>query len=348
MVLCVVMVLSLSSMAFADNQLPTNPTSKAWPATSSSATAISNAKANLEYIYGTIAADEAIFGGIKTIDSFIGDLTKGLFEGIDDYESAIRNDLTGAVVGYRVLSHDTLVDNAKAYLRGIIGNSINKNLNDNLSSFVTVSKAKYNGENMFQYKDNATGNTIQLRYIGTENGAYVNGQQVNLPATAANSKIYVGTDNCIYGYNKDTGWWYADLYTNPQAWTQMSTYGYSDNDMKYVANYTYDPVKYADAFATAATKALSSEKAYQGLQATIYNLYVLKALDEADDKMDDFYTAVSNWDKDNDILKAYGFNGLGNLFDPYAFTNEFDLPKSINLSSSLFAMGDLDYVDWLP
>jgi hypothetical protein len=345
LVLCVMMFVSvLSTTAFADNRLPqaADPT-KTWPALSASKTAVENAQKNLDHIYGTLAADSAVFESIKSIDSFVGDLTKSLLDGVDDFTTVKRDDITGRVTSRTVLSHDTLVDNAKAYLRGIIGNSIIDELNDNRSNFVSVSKAKFNGENMYRYTDrNDPTKTYTLRYVGTEDGAYVNGQKVNLPATAKGSKIFVGNDNCIYGLDSNGEWWYADLYTAPQAWTKMSQYGYDKDDMNFVPNYTYDPVKYLDEYAKAASKALSSEKAVKGLQGTIYNLYVLKAMDQARDDMDDFWTDVNNWDKDNAILKAYGFNGTDNLFDLYAFDDANDLPKSINLPGSLFVPGDLD------
>ena len=52
-----------------------------------------------------------------------------------------------------------------------------------------------------------------------------------------------------------------------------------------------------------------------------------------------------NWDKDNNILAAYGFNGttLPGLFDPYAFVNPEDLPKRRDRIEMTDAIGTGNY-----
>jgi hypothetical protein len=333
LVLCVMMFVAIiPTAAFADDALPqaADPT-KAWPALSASKTAVDNAKKNIDSIYGSLAANNAVFGAVKSMDTLIGDLTKGLLEGVDGYDKYVVDPTTGKAVGYYTLSHDTLVDNAKAYLRGIIGNSIIDNMNDHLSDFVSVSKAKFNGENMYTWTSAFGGGT--MRYVG--NGPEASG----IAATDSFTKVYKDDQGNTWGLNPDGSWYLA----NGERWSE----GPVNNDyaFNYVPEYDYDPIKYANAFATAASKAFTSEKAAKGLESVIYNLYVLKAMDEASDKMDDFVTDVKNWDKDNEILAAYGFNGttLPGLFDPYVFLNPIDLPKDVKLDASLFVPGDMDW-----
>jgi hypothetical protein len=342
LVLCVMMFVAiLPTSAFADRELPNNPTSKAWPALSASKTAVENAQKNLDSIYGSLAANNYVFESVKSIDTFVSDLTKGLLKDVDNVKNPAG----------RIVSHDTLEDNAKAYLRGIIGNSINKEMYDNLADYVTINKAKDNhGNELLRYLVTGTTDTYRTLGFALNNGKTTTGLTIKgktVPNTAANSDIYVGDDGYLYGLNPDGTWYYAKPNaggTGWDPWQTMTSAGYANSAINYIPVYKYDYAAYAENWASAVSKALTSEKAVKGLEGVIYNLYVMKALDKASDDMDDFLTDVQNWDKDNKILKAYGFHGTGNVFDPYAFLNPTDLPKGIVLDNSLTKQGDMDWV----
>jgi len=109
--------------------------------------------------------------------------------------------------------------------------------------------------------------------------------------------------------------------------------------VKTVQDYQYKPEKYAEAFATAVTKALSSEKGVANLQAYAYGLMQLKAAKAVDDKMGDLMDEIAKWEDGTRILKQYGFADFdifGNdpSLDPYAFIDPENLPKaSMDLSA---------------
>ena len=135
LVLCVMMFVSvLSTNAFAAKATEVDalnyPTATNLPAagmltTKSANDAISHAKKNIEYMYGTLAADNAVFGTVKNMDDVINGMITNIFEGT-----------TGSIAGLPV---DTLKDNVKAYVKDVIGGSIIGYLDDNFSDFATVS-----------------------------------------------------------------------------------------------------------------------------------------------------------------------------------------------------------------
>jgi len=74
----------------------------------------------------------------------------------------------------------------------------------------------------------------------------------------------------------------------------------------------FDPVKYMNNFATAASKAMSSEKAIKNLQAIVYGVNMVKTQKDVLDGMKDLYDEWETWDDGDNIFKAYGFNSVTN------------------------------------
>jgi hypothetical protein len=315
LILCVMMFVSvMSTSAFAAKPtVPAHPdldtgflVDKANVAANEKA--IKNAKANIEYMYGALAADNAVFGTIQSIDSVISSLAKEMFKDVDTLFG-----LTGG----------TLESNTKTVLRDYIGSQIIHYLDDHSSNFETASTS---------YKANGNG----LTYTGkrTQNGGY----------------IYVDADGNIWGYNN--GWWAAPAGTTiPQA--ELDDGG---DIVKWAATtavtgtttYKYDPIAYANTFAKAVNEAMASKEGASVLQNMAYQLYALKVYDELDDKFDDLYDAISDWEDGSAILSQYHFhdtlpNGwldTGDVFSAYAFMDLDDYPNwSVpgNLPTTIFA-----------
>jgi hypothetical protein len=105
----------------------------------------------------------------------------------------------------------------------------------------------------------------------------------------------------------------------------------------------YDPVKYMNNFATAASKAMSSDKAAKNIEAIVYAAALAKTQKEAKDKMDDLYNDMQAWG-DLDKLADYGWtNTVGDpstsSWQPYVFLDAdagfYDYGYGSNVSTIL-------------
>ncbi len=368
LVLCVMMFVAIiPTAAFADSYqpapTPATPTDE-WPSIYASTKAISNAKKNIEYLYNGLAADNAVFSGIKAMDSFVVDLAKGLFTDVDDftYYTTVW-DGTKYVNKKITVSNDTLVKNTKAELRSIIGDSISDYMNDHIASFAELSTH-------YEVKGGTAAKPVN--YI-LRNSGFATLADANNSA----STVYVGGDGKIYTYDVTRDKFYAadDTYLmqlanawgledgqtayDATSWGKLTpdqkaayaVYASSANrnlwttaaDTTVVKDYRYDPIKYANAFSTAMSKALTSEKGAKGLEAYVYGLMQAKAAKEISDKFDDFWDAVEEWEDGTAILSAYGWNEYS--LDPYAFIDAFNVPKA-SMDLSDIAKPDATSFSW--
>jgi hypothetical protein len=351
LVLCVMMFVSvLSTSAFAADpknvdysvqpQPETSATAK-WGSLSAANKAISNTKKNIDYIYGALAADTAVFGTVQAMDSVVVDMVKGLLADVD----SIKQDyVLNGVKGTLYVTHDALEKNAKAVLRNAIGGEVADYMRDHIGNYASVSQ---------RLITTWGGNTYDVKKVGTTKEGLAN--------------VYYGTDGYIYTMDANKNWKYiedADLFNviktyvdkdmTQTQWDKLTTaekaawattLSATNNKWKAdggvhdsVLDYQYDPMKYANNFATAVTKALSSEKGVANLQAYAYGLMQLKVADAVSDKMDDLATAIADWEDGTKILGQYGFHDF-NVFgeissNPLAFIDPEVLPKdSMNLSA---------------
>jgi hypothetical protein len=325
LVLCVMMFVSvLSTAAFAEqNQpLPTYGSDTKWGSLNAANKAISNTKKNIDYIYGALAADTAVFGTVKAMDSVVVDMVKSLFADVD----TISKDGTDAAgrVGTWYITSDSLEKNAKAVLRDALGGEIADYMNSHLGSYTTVGT---------HYELN--GSKLVNTGVINDNGFVLYAVGNDIYAMDATGKVFI----------PDTTGMPATVTTaaDRAAWLQHAGAGRFVNQVNpafvaTVQDFHYDPMKYAQAFATATSKALSSEKGIANIQAFAYGLMQLKAADAVSDKMDDLMDEIAKWEDGTRILKQYGFADFdifGNdpSLDPYAFIDPEVLPKaSMDLS----------------
>ena len=322
LILCVMMFVSvMSTSAFADKA----PFSAHYdhdtgfltimPNAAANNKAIKNAKENIEFMYGALAADNAVFGTIKSVDSVVSSIAKDLFK-----------DVEGMWANGNYLTGGKLESNTKTVLRDYIGSAIIDYLEDHSSKFETASTS---------YKANGLG----LTYTGkqTLNGGY----------------IYVDKAGNIWGYNG--GWWSAPAGTTiAQAelddggdrvkWTYDA-----DGEVVESTTYKWNPVAYANTFADAVNNAFNSKDGASMIQALAYQLYSLKVLDETNDKLDDLRDAIVDWEDGSAILSQYHFhdsswNGgvdshlfYDDLFVPYALIDNSFFPNGIAVDDAIFA-----------
>jgi len=320
LVLCVMMFVSvLSTNAFADQHqpLPTYGSDTKWGSLNAANKAISNTKKNIDYIYGALAADTAVFGTVKAMDSVVVDMVKSLFADVD----TISKDGTDAAgrVGTWYITSDSLEKNAKAVLRDALGGEIADYMNSHLGSYTTVGTHKEVAD--------INNNWYELVFVGYDG--------------YGSAIYYDATNKNIFGQNAAKDWFIYNGTKTAQELVGVKdpAWGQSQNNMfKEVQDFHYDPLKYAQAFATATSKALSSEKGIANIQAFAYGLMQLKAADAVSDKMDDLMDEIAKWEDGTLILSQYGFadfDKLGNdpSLNPYAFIDPDVLPKaSMDLS----------------
>ena len=111
-----------------------------------------------------------------------------------------------------------------------------------------------------------------------------------------------------------------------------------------IKSYTvYDPVKYMNAFATAASKAMGSAKAAKNLQAIVYGVTMVKTQKDVLDGMKDLYDEWKEWDDGDDIFGAYGFNSVTNpkvtAWEPLALLDADNVTLNANVAAVM--------ADWL-
>ena len=123
LILCVMMFVSvMSTSAFAHT----------WPTAQSSTTAIKEANKSIQNMYNTITADEAVFSTAKTIHSLADGLATSIFDGVEKMSK---------YGGGGNVYHDDLVDNTRAYMKSIIGDTIAKYINDHSGEFLDADYA---------------------------------------------------------------------------------------------------------------------------------------------------------------------------------------------------------------
>jgi hypothetical protein len=320
LVLCVMMFVSvLSTNAFADKALvPAHPdmdtgTIVNTPRAASNNDAIKKAKENIEYMYGALAADNAVFGTIKSMDSVIGSLAKELFKDVDEFMG---------------IPGGKLESNTKTVLRDYVGSAIVNYLDDHRSTFETASQSY-----KVTLKDNTTGS---LTYTGK--------------TTETGDPIYIDKDGAIYGLHGNA--WYKAK-GNINVWQaqhdETLDIEWDPVDVTLKREYKYDPIKYANTFAAAVSNAFSSKDGASMIEAMAYQLYSAKVLDEMGDKFDDLYDEIVDWEDGSAILSQYHFhdtlaNGwfdnhslLGtDVFTPYAMMDVNDYPNTMALPDGIF------------
>jgi hypothetical protein len=154
------------------------PTGRNLPAASMLSTkaasdAVSHAKSNIEYMYGTLAANNAVFGTVKGMDDVVNGLVTDIFAGTS-------GDFAG------IIPMDTLKSNVKLYMKDVIGGSIGSYLNEHMSDFTTLDVTR---------RANATNQTLTL--VG--------------PSATAGQWVYTGPNGRVYvaDVSSGTNVWYT-------------------------------------------------------------------------------------------------------------------------------------------
>ena len=320
LVLCVMMFVSvLSTAAFADK--PTTPatptwTEGGWNSANVNNKAIKNAKANIEYMYGALAADNAVFGTIKSVDEVVTSLVKDMFKDVD----SINANIIG--MADREVGHDKLVDNTKGVLRDVIGTSIITYMNKHMGDFATASTT---------YTDQ-WGDKMTYLAWGYDNAA----QQVFY--------FYEDGKGNLYAMDEAGKFW--QYQANPGTWTiedalaRRAGYLPAEGNAPVTATttYKYDPIKYVNTFATATSKALNDEKSAAGLQRYLYELAQLKVYSDVKDDLDDLKDAIDAWQGTDGILAQYHFhNAAAGDWNPYAMLNENFYPNAFTFDPAILA-----------
>jgi hypothetical protein len=312
------MVLSLAPAAFANPATnPAHPeldTGTLAPESSAKANAkvIKNAKENIEYLYGTLAADNAVFGTIQAVDGIITGLTKELFAGV-----ASINGIPGS----------TVKSNTNAVLRDYIGSEIIRELDKNRSDYETRS-VKYKAT----LSDGTLGN---LTYTGK--------------STSTGDPIYIDKEGTIYAHNGG-GWWTVPAGTSVTAaqHDDISGVPWTAAAITVTNEFKYDPIAYANAFAAAATKAMTSKEGASMMEALAYRLYFNKTLVDmldADGPFADLRDAVRDWEDGDAILSQYHFHDLidapgfdaDGFWSPYAMIDPMDFPNNVGIPAAILA-----------
>ena len=316
LVLCVMMFVSvLSTAAFADK--PTTPPTPTWTAggwntTTINNKAIKNAKENIEFMYGTLAADNAVFGTIKSVDEVVSNLVKGMFEDVD----SINANVIG--LGNYEVGHDKLVDNSKSFIRDVVGTEIIKYMNKHMGDFAKAST---------KYYDTGDVNGTALRFTGLRD------QWGALIYESDTAGIYYGYDAA------NDAWYFCGAASAADAAANRTTTAWAaTTNVKPTTTYKYDPIAYANAFATAATKAMTDEKSTAALQRIAYELAQLKVYDDVSDDLDDLKDLIDAWQGTDGILAQYNFgNPVAGDWDPYAMLNENYYPNAFALDYQILA-----------
>ena len=322
LVLCMMMFVSVMSTSAFANQ----PTISAHPDLDTGSLAvipnaaannkaIKNAKENIEFMYGALAADNAVFGTIKSVDSVVSNLAKEMFKDVD------------WAFG---LPGSKLESNTKTVLRDYIGSAIIDYLEDHSNKFESVSKS-------FRFIQD-DGTALGLTYTGK--------------STSTGDPIYVDKNGTIYAVN-GAGWWVADKGTNvtEAQHDDISGIGWTATqavNTRYT--YKYDPIAYANTFADAVNNAFNSKDGASMLQALAYQLYSAKVYSDLDEKFDDLYDEIRDWEDGSAILSQYHFHdtayngwfdgiidGDPDVFTPYALMDLDDYPNAMSINAAILA-----------
>ena len=204
LVLCVMMFVAV---------IPTSAFAATWADTAVSNTAIKEAEKSIKAMYTAIATDEMVFGTAKSLHDLFDGLATSMFDGVDTFDKVSLYNASSSVKSnkYNFPYHDALVDNTRAALKGVVGDSIAKYIADRADTFKSDS---YNGN--------------------------------------------------------------------------------------------VDPEKYLNVFVAAVNDAVTSEKAQKGIEACIYNLFVIKTDDAMYDRLRDLWEEKNDWGFDK--LLEFGTN----------------------------------------
>jgi hypothetical protein len=378
LILCVMMFVAvIPTAAFAANQTENPPTQTAtWVRPEihdmmtykAASDAISHAKANIDYLYGTLTANTAVFGTVKTMDDVVNGLVTDMFAGTTGY-------FNGVPVG-------TIKDNVKMYMKDVIGGSIIDYMYDNWTDFATESVTRK--ANTIDQALNAAGTaTIGNKtfdvYRGPAGALYlkdgnkwyhtnstasrVGDQLTTAPAGSGSSYTLTAgpssltfTGNTIYDTNGKVNYVYTgangQIYLlGPDANGEYKNWGVTTSTMKDVLDgnatfvdayvtvntkYKYDPIKYAQTFADAVNDAFTSKEGAANLEAVMYQLYSAKVWKDVNDQLKDLADDISIWENGSSVLDDYHFHE--DLFTPFAFMNQNWLPEgTTDLPSYVFA-----------
>ena len=313
LILCVMMFVSvMSTAAFADKPAygphPDLDTLPLAPKQSAAANekAIKNAKENIEFMYGVLAADNAVFGTVKTMDSIVGDLAKAMFADVDTAFG-----LTG----------DKLESNTKMVMRDYLGSEVVRYMNKHVGDFSSRSTSYTVGGAAISYTGRTTGNGSPI-YVDAAGNIY--GYNPTLKnwwqAPAGTTLTQAVLDN-----NGDRVGW--TVMAAPAATT----------------TWKYDPAKYATTFAAAVENAFNGKEGAAAIQALMYNLYAAKVWDDVNDELDDLFDEIVAWEDGTQILNQYhfhdtGINGFDNgIWDPYALLDNDFYPNTISIPAGILA-----------
>jgi hypothetical protein len=323
LVLCVMMFVSvLSTNAFADKAL--------WPAHQDADTgslvdtpraaanndAVKKAKENIDYMYGALAANNAVFGTIQSMDSVISNLAKEMFKDVDSFTTAAGLVLPGS----------KLESNTKTVLRDYIGSAIIDYLDDHRGTYETRSVS-------FRVTLN-DGSNGSLTYTGK--------------STAVNDcPIYVDKDGKIYALDTVTGtWWTPNVVANVSQAERDDISGIvwlAEPGVTVRNEFKYDPIKYANTFAAAVNDAFNSKDGASLIEAMAYQLYSAKVLDKVNDEFDDLEDRIADWEDGTAILSQYHFHDVeqngwfdtGDVFSPFAMMDLYNYPNSLALPAAI-------------
>jgi len=330
--------------------------------------AISHAKANIDYMYGTLAANNAVFGTVKGMDDVVNGLVTDMFDGTSGY-------IKGVPVG-------TIKDNVKLYMKDIIGGSVIEYLNENWTDFATASTSRKaaadtqtltftgttvkdssgtpvawifkgpagklylqdTGDNWYTTNSSydkisklstVPGGSGTTRTLAVDkSGLTYTGNTFIDPTTKHLNYVYTGANGQIYALDsKDDTWQKTDdvmktVLDGKATW--------ADGDVTVTTTYKYDPIKYAQTFADAVNDAFTSKEGAANLEAIMYQLYWAKVWKGVNDELDDLRDDIKDWENGSSVLDDYHFNEY--LFTPYAFMNEDWYPENFtDLPAAIFA-----------
>ena len=129
LLLCVMLFVAvIPTSAFASSL------STGWADKAVSNTAIKEAEKSIKNMYTAIATDELVFGTAKSLHDLFDGLAKNLFDGVDTIDNYRIYD-GRSILAVRFPYHDKLVDNTRAYLKGIVGDAIAKYISDRTDAF---------------------------------------------------------------------------------------------------------------------------------------------------------------------------------------------------------------------
>ena len=315
--------------------------------------AIGHAKKNIEYMYGALAADTAVFETVKNMDSTVDSLVKEMFKDAKNLP---------------FITASALENNTKLYVKDVLGTSIVNYLDDHWTDFTKTSWSNKttdyklglsyigNIRNFETYVDTLTGtvyltdatgarwNTWDLSLADLRNnkGGAANVHPITNPANAptwdatmrnwvfdykGGSLTYTGKQDAVTGdylYRDANGVIFAfDDATGNWTMTTDSLRTAANTGATYV-NAT--PIKYVETFGKAVNDAFNDKENAANLQNIMYQMYYAKVRADVDDEMQTLRENIRDWENGDPLLENYHFNEQ--LFIPYAMVDWTDIPEA--------------------